>query len=71
MVDEIMTDKERTDTQLATLYDLRLQIKKDTKETYTKEEILSKGKNSPFLGMKFFGQVMYTIVNGKIVYQDK
>ena len=39
-VNEIMTDKERTDTQLATLYDLRLQIKKDTKETYTKEEIL-------------------------------
>ena len=39
MVD-IMTDKERTDTQLATLYDLRLQIKKDDKETYTKNEIL-------------------------------
>ena len=39
-VDDIMTDKERTDTQLATLFDLRLQIKKDTKETYTKEEIL-------------------------------
>lgn len=40
MSDEIMTDKERTDAQLATLFDLRLQIKKDTKETYTKEEIL-------------------------------
>lgn len=40
MVDEIMTDKERTDTQLATLFDLRLQIKKETKETYTKDEIL-------------------------------
>ena len=40
MVNEIMTDKERTDTQLATLFDLRLQIKKDTKETYTKDEIL-------------------------------
>lgn len=35
-----MTDKERTDTQLATLYDLRLQIKKDDKKEYTKEEIL-------------------------------
>lgn len=35
-----MTDKERTDTQLATLYDLRLQVKKDEKETYTKQEIL-------------------------------
>lgn len=35
-----MTEKERTDAQLATLFDLRLQIKKDTKETYTKDEIL-------------------------------
>lgn len=39
-VDEIMTDKERTDTQLATLYDLRLQIKKSEKEEYTKQDIL-------------------------------
>ena len=39
-IDEIMTDKERTDTQLATLYDLRLQIKKSEKEEYTKEDIL-------------------------------
>ena len=35
-----MTDKERTDTQLATLYDLRLQVKESDKETYTKEEFL-------------------------------
>lgn len=40
MDNEIMTEKERTDTQLAMLFDLRLQIKKDTKETYTKDEIL-------------------------------
>ena len=39
-VDEIMADKERTDTQLAILYDLRLQIKKSEKEEYTKEDIL-------------------------------
>ena len=39
-VSEEMTDKERTDTQLATLFDLRLQIKKEKKETYTKDEIL-------------------------------
>ena len=37
---DIVTDKERTDTQLAMLFDLRLQIKKDGKETYTKDEIL-------------------------------
>ena len=36
----ISTDEARTDIQLATLYDLRLQIKKNEKETYTKEEIL-------------------------------
>lgn len=34
------TNAERADTQLATLFDLRLQIKKSEKETYTKEEIL-------------------------------
>ena len=35
-----MTDKERIDPQLATLYDLRLQVKESEKETYTKEEFL-------------------------------
>ena len=40
MVDEIVTDKERTDTQLAMLYDLRLQIKKSEKEEFTKQDIL-------------------------------
>lgn len=35
-----MTDKERTDTQLAMLYDLRLQIKKSEKEEFTKQDIL-------------------------------
>lgn len=34
-----MTDKERVDTQLAMLYDLRLQIKKSEKEKYTKQEL--------------------------------
>ena len=37
---DIMTDKERADTQLATLYDLRLQVKESDKETYTKNELL-------------------------------
>ena len=51
-----MTEKERTDTQLATLYDLRLQIKKSGKETYTTEELFElldtvaqeKSKKEPF-----------------------
>ncbi len=35
-----ITDKGRVDTQMATLYCLRLRVKKSEKETYTKEEIL-------------------------------
>ncbi len=35
-----MTDVERADAKMAMLYNLRLQISKDTKATYTKDEIL-------------------------------
>ena len=35
---------------------------------YTKDEIVSKAKNSPFIDKKLKGKVKYTIVNGKIVY---
>ena len=35
---------------------------------YTKEMIVSKAKNSPFIGKKLKGKVKYTIVNGKVVY---
>mgnify|MGYP004607677633 CR=1 FL=1 len=38
--------------------------------TYTKEMIVSKSKNSPLIGKKLKGKVKYTIVSGKIVYQD-
>ena len=38
--------------------------------TYTKEEILSKGKNSPFIGNEYYGFVKYTFVNGKLVYKQ-
>ena len=41
----------------------------ENEHTYTKEEILSKGKNSPFIGMSFYGFPKYTLVNGKIVFQ--
>ena len=34
------TDVERVDAKMAMLYNLRLQIAKDIKETYTKDEIL-------------------------------
>ena len=37
---------------------------------YTKEMIVSKSKNSPFIDKKLKGKVKYTIVNGKVVYKD-
>ena len=37
---------------------------------YTKEMIVSKSKNSPFIGKKLKGKVKYTIVNGKISFAD-
>lgn len=39
--------------------------------TYTEDEILSKGKNSPFIGNTFYGFPKYTFVNGKLVYKAK
>ncbi len=38
--------------------------------TYTEDKIVSKAKNSPFINKKLKGKVKYTIVGGKIVYQD-
>lgn len=37
---------------------------------YTKEMIVSKAKNSPFIDKKLKGKVKYTIVNGNVVYKD-
>ena len=34
------------------------------------DQFASKGKNSPFLGEKVFGQVLYTIINGKIIWEN-
>lgn len=41
----------------------------ENKHLYTKEEILSKGKNSPFIGKEYYGFPKYTFVNGKLVYK--
>ena len=38
---------------------------------YTKDMIVSKSKNSPFIGKKLKGKVKYTIVSGKVVYDEK
>ena len=36
---------------------------------YTKESIVSKSKNTPWIGKKLTGEVAYTICNGKVVYK--
>ena len=42
----------------------------ETVREYRREEIVSLGKNSPFIGMKMTGFPKYTLVNGKIVWRD-
>ena len=44
---------------------------KDKEYVYEEKDIVSKSKNSPFIGEKLKGKVTYTFVSGKIVYQDK
>ena len=44
----------------------------DPNETWTvdPEQFASKGRNTPFAGRELTGKVKYTIVGGKIVYED-
>lgn len=44
----------------------------DSSSWYTieKEEFVSLGKNTPFQGRKVKGRIKYTLVDGKVVYQD-
>lgn len=39
--------------------------------TVDPEQFASKGRNTPFSGKKLKGKVKYTIVGGKVVYQDR
>ena len=41
----------------------------ENEHKYTKKEILSKGKNSPFIDKSYYGFNKCTLVNGKIVYK--
>ena len=46
-------------------------IDTETERTVHPEEFLSKGRSTPFDGMKLSGDVMMTSMNGKIVYSDR
>lgn len=46
-------------------------IDPDAEYTIDKNTFQSKGKNTPFDGYKVNGKVLYTILGGKIVYEDK
>ena len=39
--------------------------------TVAPAQFASKGRNTPFGGRKLKGKVKYTIVGGKVIYQDK
>ncbi len=41
----------------------------DPNEDRTVEEFASRSENSPFMGMRLFGRVYYTICDGKVVYR--
>ena len=41
----------------------------ENEHMYSKDEILSKGKNSPFIGKSYYGFTKYTLVNGEVVYK--
>ncbi len=43
----------------------------DHPHTYVEEEILSMGKNSPFIGNTYYGFTIYTLVDGKVVYKKQ
>ena len=42
----------------------------ERKITVHKEKLLSKGRNTPFHGRDYKGEVMYTIVNGNVAYEN-
>lgn len=37
--------------------------------TINPETFVSKGKNTPFTGMQVYGDILFTLVNGKIIYE--
>jgi dihydroorotase len=39
--------------------------------TVTPNQLVSQGKNTPFLGIEMMGKVQYTLLHGQITYQAK
>ncbi|MCI5129917.1 MAG: dihydroorotase, partial [Candidatus Electrothrix sp. AUS3] len=46
-------------------------IDPDLRFTYTEEQVVSKSRNSPFLGRKLQGRAVYTIMGGRITYNNR
>ncbi|PWX70790.1 dihydroorotase [Clostridium perfringens] len=46
-------------------------INLNKKRIFKEEDIVSRSKNTPFNGMEFYGDVVVTIKNGKIVYKGE
>ncbi|MCI5190602.1 MAG: dihydroorotase [Candidatus Electrothrix sp. AS4_5] len=44
-------------------------IDPDLRFTYTEEQVVSKSRNSPFLGRKLQGRAVYTIMDGRITHR--
>ena len=43
----------------------------DKKIKVNSEEFLSKGRNTPFEGMEFYGEILATVKGGEIKYKKK
>lgn len=60
---------ERGEIKQGAIADLTI-FNPDIEYIYTEDSIVSKSKNTPWIGKKLKGKVIYTIVNGKLVYEE-
>ena len=61
-------DNERGSIETGKMADITI-FDPNEEYVYTKDMIVSKSKNSPFIGKTLKGKVKYTIVNGRVVYE--
>jgi dihydroorotase len=67
---KIFSLKDRGSLSVGSFADITI-IDPNMEYEYKKEDILSKSKNSPFIGRKFKGAVWTTIVGGKLSWTLK